>query len=78
MSVFGSIMSSIFGHGAKAQPPSPKDPSLGSTAPTATTGPAVAGANTGGRLARKVPLTVLVRAQLPPVHRNLNLTWEPF
>ena len=46
MSVFGSIMSSIFGHGAKAQPPSSKSPSLGSSAP-ATTGPAVAGANTG-------------------------------
>jgi len=47
MSVFGSIMSSIFGHGAKAQPPSPKSPSLGSSAPSATTGPAVAGTNTG-------------------------------
>jgi len=47
MSVFGSIMSSIFGHGAKAQPPSPKSPSLGSSAPSATTGPAVACTNTG-------------------------------
>ena len=47
MSVFGSIMSSIFGHGAKAEPPSPKSPSLGSSAPTATTGPALAGAKTG-------------------------------
>jgi len=47
MSVFGSIMSSIFGHGVKAQAPSAKNPSLGSGAPTATTGPAVAGANTG-------------------------------
>ena len=46
MSVFGSIMSSIFGHGAKAEPPSSKSPSVGSGAP-ATTGPAVAGANTG-------------------------------
>jgi hypothetical protein len=36
MSVFGNIMSSIFGHGAKAQP----------SAPTASKGPAVAGANT--------------------------------
>jgi hypothetical protein len=36
MSVFGNIMSSIFGHGAKAQP----------SAPAASTGPAVAGANT--------------------------------
>ena len=47
MSVFGSIMSSIFGHGAKAEPLSPKSPSLGSSAPSATTGPAVAGTNTG-------------------------------
>ena len=47
MSVFGSIMSSIFGHGAKAQPPSPQSHSRGSSAPTATTGPTVAGTNTG-------------------------------
>lgn len=46
MSVFGNIMSSIFGHGAKAQPPSPESPSHGSSAPSVSTGSAVAGANT--------------------------------
>jgi hypothetical protein len=47
MSVFGNIMSSIFGHGAKAQPaPSSKSPAQGSSAPAANTGPAVGGANT--------------------------------
>jgi len=47
MSVFGNIMSSIFGHGAKAQPaPSPKGPAPVSSAPTASAGPAAAGANT--------------------------------
>jgi len=46
MSVFGNIMSSIFSHGAKAQPaPSPKGPAPASSAPTASAGPA-AGANT--------------------------------
>jgi len=54
MSVFGSIMSSIFGHGAKAQPPSSKSPSLGSSTP-ATTGPAVAGANTGAASSLESP-----------------------
>ena len=47
MSVFGNIMSSIFGHSAKAQPaPSSKSPTQGSSAPAASTGPAVAGTNT--------------------------------
>jgi len=47
MSVFGNIMSSIFSHGAKAQPaPSPKGPAPASSAPTASAGPAAAGANT--------------------------------
>jgi hypothetical protein len=40
-------MSSIFSHGAKAQPaPSPKGPAPASSAPTASAGPAAAGANT--------------------------------
>ena len=47
MSVFGNIMSSIFSHGAKAQPaPSPKGPAPVFSAPTASAGPAAAGANT--------------------------------
>jgi hypothetical protein len=43
MSVFGSIVSAIFGHGAKAQgAPSTQKPAPGSGAPTASPGPAAA------------------------------------
>jgi Domain of unknown function (DUF3597) len=56
MTVFGNIMSAIFGHGAKAQPaPSPKSPTHGSSAPTASTGPAVAGANAQPAPSQKSP-----------------------
>ena len=82
MSVFGNIMSSIFGHGAKAQPaPTSKSPAQGSSAPAANTGPAVGGANTCLRRARKVPLTVPAHqlpAQASPGRHNLNLMWRPF